>query len=108
MIMNMEKYFKEMYANIWQGNDLSKIDDYYAYDFEEIISVCDEHKNPIEIRMKYDDLVKQAKWQNGNYVNTTLDIRKIVADLGNHLSVYFYSSSVDKNSGEIKHRYVCG
>lgn len=31
--MNVEKYFKEMYANIWQGHDLNKIDDYYENDF---------------------------------------------------------------------------
>lgn len=58
--MNVEEYFKEMYANIWQGNNLDKIDDYYAKDFEETISVCDENKNPIEINRKYFDLVKQA------------------------------------------------
>ena len=31
--MSADKYFKEMYANIWQGNDLNKFDDYYTKDF---------------------------------------------------------------------------
>ena len=106
--MNVEEYFKEMYANIWQGNDLNKLDDYYAKDFEEAISVCDENKNPIEIKMKYDDLVRQAIWQKENYENTTLELRKIVKGLDNHISVYFYSSSRDKKTGELRHRYVCG
>ena len=106
--MNVEKYFKEMYADIWQGNNLNKIDDYYAKDFEETISVCDENKNPIEINMKYSDLVNQATWQKENYGNTTFEIRNIVEGLDNHISVYFYSSSVDKKTGELRHRYVCG
>ncbi|GEM_PF-2931918 len=106
--MNIEEYFKEMYANIWQGNNLDKIDDYYAKDFEEIISVCDENKNPIEINMKYSDLVNQAIRQKENYEKTTFEIRKIVESLDNHISVYFYSSSIDKRTGELRHRYVCG
>lgn len=56
-----------MYSNIWQGHNLNKIDDYYAKDFEEIISACDENKNPIEIKMQYTDLVKQAILQKENY-----------------------------------------
>lgn len=106
--MNVEEYFKEMYANIWQGKNLDKIDDYYAKDFEETISVCDENKNPIEINMKYSDLVKQAIWQKENYEKTTFEIRKIIESLNNHISVYFYSSSIDKRTHELKHRYVCG
>ena len=106
--VNVEKYFKEMYADIWQGNNLDKIDDYYAKEFEETISVCDDKKNPIEINMNYSDLVRQALWQKENYVKTTFEIRKIIEDLDNHISVYFYSSSLNKNTGELRHRYVCG
>lgn len=106
--MSSEKYFQEMYANIWQSNDLNKFDDYYANDFEETISICDENKNPAEINMNYDDLKKHAIWQKENYANTTLEIRKIAEGLDNHMSVYFYSSSMDKKTEKLKHRYVCG
>lgn len=106
--MNVEKYFTEMYFNIWQSNDLSKIDYYYAKDFKETISVCDESKDPVELNMNYADIVKQARWQKENYSDTTFNIKKIVAGSDNHISVYFYSSSIDKNTGEEKHRSVCG
>jgi mannosyltransferase OCH1-like enzyme len=106
--MNAEKYFKEMYADIWQGHNLNKFEDYYAKDFEEMISTCNDNKNPVEISMKYDDLIQQAIWQKENYKNTILDIRKITEILESHLPVYFYSSSVDKKTNAIRHRYVCG
>ena len=106
--MDVEKYFKEMYFNIWQSNDLSKIDHFYAPDFEETISVCDKNNQPIEITMHYDDIVKQAQWQKENYQNTKIDIKKIVAGDDNHISVNFYSSSIDKKTGELRHRCVCG
>lgn len=106
--MDAEKFFKEMYFNIWQSNDLSKFDDYYAKDFGETISVSDEDKRPIELQMNYDDLAKQAKWQKDNYEDTTLDVKKLVASEDNHISVSFYSTSIEKKSGELRHRCVCG
>ncbi len=106
--MNIEEYFKEMYFNIWQSNDLSKIDKYYAKDFEETISVCDENKNPIELRINYNDIVKQAKRQKETYKDTTFSIKKIVSSVDNHISIYFYSSFIDKKTGELRHRFVCG
>jgi len=106
--MNIEEYFKEMYASIWQGHDLGKFDHYYARNFEETISVCDENKNLLEIKMKYDDLLKQATWQKENYENTTFEIRKIVGELDNHISVLFCSTSIHKKTGELRHRCVCG
>jgi hypothetical protein len=106
--MNAEKFFKEMYANIWQGNDLTKFDQFYSKDFEETISVSDDDKNPIELKMRYDDLFDQAKWQKENYKNTTFQMIKLVASGADYISVHFYSSSIEKNTGEIKHRYVCG
>jgi hypothetical protein len=106
--MNAEKFFKEMYANIWQGNDLTKFDQFYSKDFEETISVSDDDKNPIELKMRYDDLFDQAKWQKENYKNTTFQMIKLVASGADYISVHFYSSSIEKNTGEIKHRCVCG
>lgn len=106
--MNVEKFFKEMYHNIWQSNDLSKLDAYYAKDFEETVYVSDEKNKPIELQMKYDDIVKNAKWQKDNYKDTTFEIKKIVAGENNHISVNFYSTSIYKKTGEPRHRYVCG
>jgi hypothetical protein len=106
--MNAEKFFKEMYYNIWQSNDLSKFDHFYAKDFEETISVSDDNKQPLELQMNYDDLVKQARWQKESYKSTTIDIKKIVVSEGGYISVHFYSTSIEKNTGELRHRYVCG
>lgn len=97
-----------MYYNIWQSHGLSKFDDYYAKDFEETISVSDENKQPLDLQMDYDDLIKQAKWQKENYKDTTIDIKKLVAGEGNCISVHFYSTSVEKKTGELRHRCVCG
>lgn len=105
--MNYEIFFRKMYADIWQANNLSKIDDYYAKDFEETISASEKNKNPFEVNLKYDDIIKQARWQKENYQDTTLDIKKIFGS-DNHISVYFYSSSIDKNTRESRHRYVGG
>jgi hypothetical protein len=44
----------------------------YAKDFEEIISVSNDDKQPLELQMNYEDLVKQAKWQKESYKDTTI------------------------------------
>jgi hypothetical protein len=106
--MNAEKFFKEMYYNIWQSHDLNRFDDFYAKDFEETISVADVNRQPLELQMNYDDLIKQARWQKENYKDTTIDIRKIVTGEGNCISVHFYSTSIEKKTGELRHRCVCG
>ena len=97
-----------MYYNIWQGHDLGKFDLYYSKDFKETIDLSDENRQPVELSMNYEDLLKQAKRQKDNYRNTTIDIKKLVVGEGNHISVHFYSSSVDKATGETRHRCVCG
>ena len=106
--MNAQQYFKEMFHSIWQGHNLSKLEEFYAKDFQETISMADDHKRPFELKMNYDDLVAQAKWYKENYKETTLDIKQLVAGERNTFSVYFYSSSVEKESGELRHRWVCG
>lgn len=106
--MNAERFFREMYYNIWQSKDLSKFEKYYSNDFEETIDVADENKKPIELRMNYHDLLKQAKWQKENYRDTSIDIKKLVASGSDYISVHFYSTSIEKCTGEMKHRCVCG
>ena len=106
--MDVERFFKEMYFNIWQSHDLSKLDDFYTKDFQETINVSNENNEPIQLNLDYDDLVQQAKWQAENYKDTTIEIKKIVASSDNHISVNFYSSSIVKETGELRHRSVCG
>lgn len=106
--MNAEKFFKEMYHYIWQSHDVNKFDDYYAKDFEETIGVSDDNKQPIELKMRYADLAKQTVWQKENYKDTTIDIKKIVASEGGYISVNFYSTSIERKTGELRHRCVCG
>ena len=76
--MNAEKFFRAMYTAIWQSNDLSRFDVFYAKDFEETIDVSDENKQPITLRMNYDDLAKAASWQKESYKNTTIPINKLL------------------------------
>lgn len=106
--MNAERFFKEMYYNIWQSKDLRKFGQYYSDDFEETISVSDENKNPLELNMNYNDLMKQAKWQKENYKDTTININKLVLTEDHYISVHFYSTSIEKCTEEIKHHCVCG
>lgn len=106
--MNAQEFFKQMYFDIWQSNDLSKFDDYYARDFQEIIQFTDNNRQPVEFNMDYNDLVKQAKTQAETYRDTTFEIKKIVVSSDNHISVHFYSTSIVKATGELRHRCVCG
>ena len=106
--MNAEKFFRAMYTAIWQSNDLSRFDVFYAKDFEETIDVSDENKQPITLRMNYDDLAKAASWQKESYKNTTIEIKKLVVGDGNHISVNFYSTSIERKTGKLRHRCVCG
>lgn len=106
--MKPQEFFKQMYFDIWQSNDLNKFDDYYARDFQETIQFTDDDKQPIEFNMDYNDLVKQAKKQAETYRDTTFEIKKIVATDDNYISVHFYSTSIVKATGELRHRCVCG
>ncbi len=106
--MNGEKFFKEMYHCIWQGNDLNRFDEFYAKSFEETISVTDERKNPIDLQMNYHDLLQQARWQKEHYKDTTFEIKKIVVTGNEYISVHFYSTSIERKTGDLKHRCVCG
>jgi len=106
--MDSEKFFKEMYYNIWQSNDLNRFDDFYAKDFQETICFSDENKQPFEVMMNYENHHEQAILQRDNYKDTTIDIKKIVTSRDNHISVNFYSSSIYKKTGELRHRCLSG
>ena len=106
--MDAEKFFKEMFYNIWQSHDISRLSDFYAKDFEETIGMTNDNQEPVELHMNYDYMVKQAKLHKENYRDTTIDIKKIVAGANNHISVNFYSSSIDRKTGVLRYRYVCG
>lgn len=106
--MNIEEFFTEMFFNIWQGNDVTKFDEFYARDFEEIVNTSDKNQLPIELSMTYDELAKQVLWYKERYTEVTFGIKKIIGDSNNHICVNFYSSSIYKKTGELHHRYVSG
>jgi len=106
--MNAENFFKEMFYNIWQSHDISRLDDFYAKDFQEIIAMTDDDHKPFEVSMNYAYMVEQAQLHKDNYKDTTLDIKKAVATADNHIAVNFYSSAVNRETGILRYRYVCG
>lgn len=106
--MNHEEFFKQMFFNIWQGNDVTKFNDFYAKDFEETVNVSNKDQLPIELSMTYNELSVQAKWYKEHYTDVTLKINKIIGAENNHICVNFYSSSIFKSTGELHHRYVSG
>ena len=106
--MNAEKFFREMFHNIWQSHNISRLSDFYAKDFEETIGMTDEHQKPFEFHADYNYMFEQAQLHKDNYKDTTIDIKKIVAGADNHISVNFYSSSIERKTGELRYRYVCG
>jgi hypothetical protein len=105
--MNPEDWFKEMYYNIWQGHDISRLGDYYAKDFKEQIDTANKYGEPISLHLDYSGIIKQATFQKNNYENTTFNLIKLIAD-ENHISASFYSTSIFKKTGELRHRCVCG
>jgi len=106
--MNAEKFIKEMYYNVWQGNDLSKIDDYYAKEVEATMCVSDDNKNPLDVTLHYDDVVKRAKWQQEHFEELVFDFKVIVAGEDQHISAIYYLSATEKKTGEKKQFRVSG
>ena len=106
--MKIDKIFKTMFFDIWQGNNIKMFDSYYAKDFKEVITVTDVNQSPIEINMIYNELLKEAHRYKDEFQDVTLTIKKMVIGNENHLSVNFYSSATEKKSAELKHRCVCG
>lgn len=105
--MNAETFFKAMYFDIWQSNHIERLDHYYAKSFTEDIDTTDENKEPINLSLDYEGIVKQAHFQKEHYKETTFEIKKLVSN-DSYISVHFYSSSIDKRTNELKHRCVCG
>jgi len=105
--MNIAKFFKSMYFDIWQSNNIEKIDHYYARTFSETIDTTNDKKEPITLSLDYQGIIEQARFQKENYKDTTFEIKKLVEN-DSYISVHFYSSSIDKRSNELKHRCVCG
>lgn len=106
--MDVEAYFKEMFHCIWQSQDLERFDEFYSKDFTETICVSDSNNEPLEFCMDYEELWQQAKKQKEDYQDTTFEIKKIVSDGKGHISVNFYSTSIVRETKEVRHRLVCG
>ncbi|MDF1794898.1 MAG: hypothetical protein P1U63_00015 [Coxiellaceae bacterium] len=105
--MNAETFFKSMYFDIWQGNSIEKLSDYYSESFQEIVDFTDENNEAITESLDYQDLIQRSRFKKENYKNTTLDIKRFVA-CKNTITVYFYSNSIDKSTDELIQRRVCG
>ena len=105
--MNPEQFFKQMYRDIWQSEAVEKIEAYYSTDFQETIDLADENKQRKTIHMNFNDLRNNALFQKEHYQYTTFEIIKLVSN-ENTISVNFYSSSIVKETGELRHRCVCG
>ncbi len=106
--MNLKIIFKNMFFDIWQGNNTDKFSDYYAADFSEVVTLTDKNDQPLDIEMNYEKLLEQVYWYKSNYSDVTIDIKKAVEGEDNHLSVIFYSSAIDNKTGSLKHRCVSG
>ena len=106
--MNAEIFFKDMFYNIWQSHDITRLPDFYAQNFEETIVCWDEQQKPVEMHMDYQYMIEQAALHKENYRDTVIDIKKIVGGENNHISVNFYSSSIDRKTNQLRYRYVSG
>ena len=106
-MISPESFFKKMYFDIWQSNNIEEIDKYYANDFKETIDTTNTHNEPLELALDYDGIVEQSQFQKENYSDTTFELKKLVAS-DNYISVHFYSTSLFKQTGEKRHRCVCG
>lgn len=51
--------------------------------------------------------LSQCIFKNANYTDTTFTIKKLGSS-ERYIRVHFYSSSIDKRTGILKHRCVCG
>ena len=105
--MQAEQFFRSMFRDCWQSYDISKLSDYYDESFNEVIDTVDEHKQPMLIPKGYDYMVKQSIIHKQQFKDTTIDIKRLVANDDN-ISVHFYSSAVNRKTGNLRHRCVCG
>ncbi len=105
--MDAGAFFKSMYFDIWQSNNIDKIDDYYAKNFTETIDTTNDKKEPIELSLDYQGIVDQAHFQKENFKDTTFEIKKLTST-STDISVHFFSTSIDIKTNELKYRCVCG
>ena len=103
-----ESFFRDMFHHIWQSHDIEKLDQFYAKDFHESIATTDDHLAPVENQMNYEYMVEQAALHKRNFRDTTLDIKKLIANDKKHIAIYFYSSAIEIKTGKKRYRYVSG
>ncbi len=105
--MQAEQFFRSMFRDCWQSYDISKLSHYYDESFHEIIDTVDEHNQPMQITQDYNYMVEQSIIHKQQFKDTTIDIKRLVAN-DNNISVHFYSSAVNRATGKLHHRCVCG
>ena len=107
--MNPEQFVKNLYRDIWQGEDISKISDYYADDIKAVLSASPEAEKIEDSVLVYSDIVKQAKWQKETFEDVHFDFKSIFSNAENTIiSFYFFSSIKDRNTSKVYEYRVSG
>lgn len=106
--MNTENFFKQMFYDIWQGNDIAKISEYYSKNFIEEIYIDKNDDEKIAHTMNYTDIIQQAKYLKENYKNTIVDFKNILSAENNHIVVNFHSQFTEIKTEKRINRYVAG
>lgn len=107
--MKPEEFIKQVYRDIWQGEDIGKISTYYAENVEAVVSVSPKDQCIEDLALGYEDVVKQAAWQKETYHNIHFDFKSVFADKdGKKVSIYFYSQTQSRETGEVRHYRVSG
>lgn len=105
--MNYDQLFRNMFYDIWQGNNISSFDNYYSKNFHESITSSDLNGKRIVINMDYHQLKNEAISYSDKYKDVTINIEKLVAS-DNYISVCFYSTMIDKHTHSLLYRCVSG
>ena len=106
--MNSENFFKQMFYDIWQGNDINKIGKYYSKHFIEEIYFDKEGEEKIAHTMNYDDIIQQSLYLKNNYKNTTVYFKNILSAENNNIAVNFHSQFTEIKTEKQINRYVAG
>jgi len=106
--MNSESFFKQMFYDVWQGNDIDKIGEYYSKNFIEEIYFDKGNDEKITHTMNYDDIIQQSVYLKNNYKNTIVYFKNILSAENNNIAVNFHSQFTEIETGKQINRYVAG
>ena len=106
--MNPKKFIKSLFHDVWLGNDLDKIPEYYDKNVKAVVSISEDTAKVKDIHLGYEDICKQAKWQKENTKDINFDFKDIFGSAdGNKITIYLFSSLIDTITGQKKEYRVC-